>query len=300
MKNYPLISVIVPFFNSVNDVKKCLDSLFFSTYENIEVVCVDDGSTDETWAVLKKNFSLYKNFIFLRNKKNRGVAYSRSRALKHCHGEYVMFCDGDDTFSSDMISRMFKALMDNSVDLVVCDTNLVYDDCSKDDLKTSEKAFLMDEGLCGKMYVNDLVIMKTTRVLWNKLFKKELIDRFNIDFPMFNVAEDVAFFLKYLSVTGSVFFIREKLYNYTRTKDSLINRRFDLGVDAVDDCVKALENVLVFMDKNNIFKNRKIFEVCYENEIKYSIDLMKKLLDENLKEQQLKIDEMKNSQLVQN
>ncbi len=283
MEKYPLISVVVLFYNSSKYVQRCLECLFLSSYKNIQLICVDDGSSDGTDILLEK-YSKSFDIKYLKNKKNMGVAFSRNRALKHCSGEYVMFVDSDDTFSPDMITKMYQALVNNKVDLAVCDANLVYIDGSKDDFRTSESMFLMDENLNGKMDVDELVVMKMSRVLWNKIFKKSVIDRFKIKFPNLLVGEDVAFVLKYLSCINKVFFIREKLYNYSRSKNSLTNTRFKAGIEAVDDCVKSLKDVLEFMDKYFIMKNREAFEISYANEMEYAVNLMNKLLSSNIED----------------
>lgn len=274
----PIISVIVPCFNVEKFVDRCLTGLLCSSYKNIEIICVDDGSKDGTFRVLKSYSKIHKNIKVVRNWWNRGVAYSRNRGLRLAKGEYVMFCDSDDVYSSDMILDMYNALILNDVDLAVCDVNIV-DECKSDRAKFEHptNAFVMDENLNGKMPINDVVILKTTRVLWNKIFKKSIIDEFKIDFPRLFMAEDVAFCLKYLLVSKSVFFLREKLYSYFRRDDSVMGKRFE-NTNSFYDCVRAHESVFSFMKKHKIYANKDAIDISYANEVQYALNMMEKVL----------------------
>ena len=283
-KRCPLISIIVPCFNAESCLERCLDGLFSSSYSNIEVVCIDDASDDATFSVLKKYSLVHKNMKLLHNEVNKGVGYSRNRALKECSGEYIMFCDADDLYSKDMVQKMYDKKKKKKVDLVVCDAKIYNEDCKKrDEFENYRNAFLMDDTLVGKMKVNELVVFKTTRVLWNKIFKKSIIDKFKIDFPCLNMGEDVAFTLKYLACIKKVFFLDERLYTYFRKDNSIIGKRFSGSIEITDDCVKAHQLVLDFMKKNKIKRNFPLFELCYANEMEYVINLMKKVLKTEIK-----------------
>ena len=281
LKDCSLISVIVPCFNVESYIKRCLDSLFSSSYKNIEVICVDDGSTDETFSILKKYSNTHQNMKLLHNESNKGVGYSRNLALDNSSGDYVMFCDSDDFYSPDMIYKMFNTIISKKVDLAVCDMNIINDSSiNLSKFRNLNSAFLMDASLSDKMKVNNTVILKTNRVLWNKIFKKSIIDKYKIRFPEeLYMSEDACFFLEYLSCIKKVFFINEKLYTYCRRGDSVIGKRFDKNFDSINDCVKAHKFVIDFIKRNKIKTNLKVFEVSYLNEVEYAINLMNELLE---------------------
>ena len=120
-----LVSIIVPCYNVEKYIKKCLKSLLSQTYSNIEIICIDDCSVDKTLSVLNE-YKLYDSRIkVFCNKKNLGAGKTRQFGLSVATGEYIMWCDSDDWYEKNMVQDMVQSLIDNDVDLVVCNQKIV-------------------------------------------------------------------------------------------------------------------------------------------------------------------------------
>ena len=117
----PEISIIVPVYNAEKYLEKCLDSLIGQTFENIEILCVNDGSTDNSPAILHR-YAKMDPRVHVFDRPNSGPASARNAGLDHARGKYLMFCDADDEYTPSMCQEMYQAITEQNVDLVMCNT----------------------------------------------------------------------------------------------------------------------------------------------------------------------------------
>ena len=117
----PKVSIIVPIYNVENYLPICLDSLVNQDYDNIEIILVDDKSTDKSFSICKDYAKKYKKIILLQNEKNEGASSARNKGLRVASGEYIGFVDSDDYIQSNYYSELVKDLKKNSADIAVCD-----------------------------------------------------------------------------------------------------------------------------------------------------------------------------------
>ena len=122
-----LISIIVPIYNAKDTLERCLKSLISQSYKNIEIICIDDASTDASSLLLEAFATKDKRIKIIKNKENKGIAYSRNIGLKAALGEYIMWCDSDDWYEKDMCKEMYLAITENNADLVNCSQNVIKD-----------------------------------------------------------------------------------------------------------------------------------------------------------------------------
>ncbi|MEO2683100.1 glycosyltransferase family 2 protein, partial [Clostridium butyricum] len=122
-----MISVIVPAYNVEKYIEECLLSLVNQTYKDIEIIIINDGSTDKTKEIIIEYQEKYKNITGY-NQKNNGVSVARNLGLKIAKGEYVIFVDPDDYLDSTMIEKMHDKLKMTDSDLVICGHNVFYDE----------------------------------------------------------------------------------------------------------------------------------------------------------------------------
>ena len=122
--NKPILSIIVPVDNTKIYLKECLESLIHQTLTNIEILCIDNGSTDGSLSILKHYAQLYPNFKLFKQ-KNLSLGAARNLGLKHIRSDYVMFCDSDDVYDIHACEEMYHAMIDNTVDFVMCDINVI-------------------------------------------------------------------------------------------------------------------------------------------------------------------------------
>lgn len=211
MENYVILSIIVPNYNKGIKLKRCLDSIAKQINSYIEVIIVDDCSDDESMEILKK----YNDFKILRNNDNSGVSYSRNMGIEVARGEYITFIDSDDV------------VFDNYVDVILKKIELGKDLYVFNVMKNNKKeySFLHNKSIS----VDELIQVFPEKYLsafvsywvWNKVFKKSIINEFNIRFSNINFAEDEKFCFDYFSVIHDVYFIDEKLYMYYETNNGL-------------------------------------------------------------------------------
>ena len=128
MMNKPKLSVIIAVYNTEKYIVKCLDSLLNQTYKNIELVVINDCSTDNSLKILKKYFKKYSNIILIDNKQNKGLSYSRNVGLKNASGEYIGYIDSDDYVDSDYYEKLMKAIIKEKSDVAIADMKIVYED----------------------------------------------------------------------------------------------------------------------------------------------------------------------------
>jgi len=204
------VSVIVPVYNGESYIKKCLDSLVNQTLKEIEIIVINDGSTDKTKEILVKYEKKYQEKVKVINQDNKGIAVSRNNGLKIASGEYIGFCDSDDFVSLDMYEKMYQKAKQENFELVSSTFYFQYDDYKelgvldlKDDIKTKDEL---------KKYLINLY-----PVIWNKIYKKELLH--NLEFQ--NVyAEDVEFLYRLLPKVRKIGLINEPFYYYYQREKS--------------------------------------------------------------------------------
>ena len=172
-------------------------------------------------------------------------------------GKYIMFCDSDDFYEPTMCEKMFKAIEENNVDFAICNTNII----NVSNRNFDEKNSYFINNIFGKNKLSQKIKENINIVIWNKIFKKDLIDRYNISFPKCNHAEDTSFFYNYISVSNTFYGLEEKLYNHLFRHCSLVDN-FENGIITKenDDAFNSILHTFNFLMKNNLFnKNMNFF-----------------------------------------
>lgn len=137
-----LISVIVPIYNVEKYLTKCIESIINQTYENLEIILVDDGSPDNC-PIICDEYAKRDSRVKVIHKKNGGLSDARNAGLDIATGEYIMFIDSDDFVEIDMMESMMNNMIDNNVDLVVCNIKYIYDNSEK--VKYNQKDKVLDK-----------------------------------------------------------------------------------------------------------------------------------------------------------
>lgn len=205
--NEPLISLIIPVYNQEELLGKCLDSVVSQKYRNIEVIVVDDGSTDRS-GMICDDYARRDDRIKVYHQKNMGISGARNTGLSHVHGEYVAFVDSDDAVSEEYVSYMYRLLTDNESEIVICDfcKDLKGD---KPFILTGKVTNMTGEELCFDRLKNT---NRTTNVLYSKLISIRLIR--NIVFPNVPIAEDLSVIFKILYPAEKITISSAVIYRY--------------------------------------------------------------------------------------
>ncbi|GGG67250.1 glycosyltransferase [Epilithonimonas arachidiradicis] len=211
-----MISIIIPIYNASQYLQRCLDSLLKQVSDNCEILLVNDGSTDDSKEICEdyaKKFPIVK----LYSQTNQGPSAARNLGIEKSSGTFITFVDSDDYVSDDyFVSLEEMALLDN--DLAIYAYRI---QPSKRDQK------LLKEGIFNKseilkIFHSTVTNSKMLWFPWNKLYKKEIIDKYNIRFSeKIRIGEDTIFNLNYLLHCNNVFFLQKVLYNYVENEASL-------------------------------------------------------------------------------
>lgn len=217
-RNVPAVSVIIPVLNTRPYLEQCLESLMAQTLQEIEVICVDNGSTDGSYTFLKDYAEHRANFIVIRHPKGR-QGDARNAGIERATGQYIGFVDSDDFVSPDMFRAMYDAAQRNQAEAVICNIELYYE----------------DDGGGGQMLPSDLLeadepllIQQRPRLLrnltiCNKLFSRELIDRHQLRFPEGVFHEDQFFVIVALALAQRITTVSDPLYFYRRGRPGSVN-----------------------------------------------------------------------------
>ena len=235
----PKVSVIVPVYNVEKYIEKCLDTLVIQTLEDIEIILVNDGSTDSSKEKIQAYINQYSNIKYL-EKENGGLSSARNFGMKYASGEYIAFLDSDDYVEKNMYEDMYTVAKQNDSDMVECDFIWEYPNKRK-----------MDKGI---IYNNKKEAIEKARVVaWNKLIKREILEKEKIIFPEGLRYEDVEFFYKLVPYLNKISFVKKYLVHYVQREDSIANTQ-DIRTKEI---FNVLDNVLLYYRKEEIYDNYK-------------------------------------------
>ena len=248
-----LLSIIIPVYNSEKYLKKCLDSIILQTYKNFEIICVDDGSIDSSYQILKE-YQNKDSRIRLLKQEHKGVSSARKLGLTNACGKYITFVDSDDYLDKETYLNALKYL--NIADLV-CFGIRVFGEFQKSQINDDNKYYkIKNKGLTN---IFPKLPFRIDVSLCNKIFKRELIDKFNIDFTDNCLYEDAEFCFKYLLCSKKIYFLNKYFYNYRRRRCSIMTSVFDNGDSSVSH-LYILDNIFKFMVENSLLHKNELFE----------------------------------------
>lgn len=248
--NKPLISIIIPIYNTSNYLEKCLESVVNQSFKNFEVICIDDGSTDGSYDILEKFKSKYDNIKVI-YQKNQGVAVARNRGLNEVTGDYIIFIDSDDFIKPNYLEILYNESISSDADVVICSYYRYYE-TSKLSIpvfyKKSKGIYSSKEIL--KALIPDNLMHS---YLWNKLWKRSLFD--GIVFPEIKF-EDIAIMCDLFYNAKKISIINDSLYYYRIRKTSIVR---SYSISTQNDYVKSYGYIRLFLQNNKIYEEYKLY-----------------------------------------
>ena len=217
-----LVSVLIPAYNVAKYLGRCLRSVLRQTYANLEIVVVDDGSTDGTYAVAQKYAAQDPRVVLYQKPNQNNIALTRNFLLAHCHGKYCVWVDSDDRVQPKYVEKLYQALVTNHADLSICGYRLqLLPGPILPPLRRRTYVYPADT-MAPRM------VFRTGFVLWNKMYRADLLrgtDAVQFD-PTLTFGEDFWFNLAYLRRCQKVACLNEKLYRYSFRSGSEIHKKF--------------------------------------------------------------------------
>lgn len=250
-----MISIILPIYNTESYLPKCIESILNQTYRNIEIIGVDDGSTDGSEMILD-NYAREDPRIKVIHKKNGGESSARNVGLQMMSGQYVAFIDCDDWIEPDMYEKLIAYMLEKNVDMVASSWYRDRDDSSEkiqNRLPVSEKTFGREE-LLNYIYKRD--DYRGFSYMWNKLYKRKLFYDADHKLMLFDedliLGGDVLYLGKLVVNTKSAVYIDKAFYHYNQRATSGCHTE---DLDKREDWLEAYRRLILYIENMHIETN---------------------------------------------
>ncbi len=251
------VSVIIPIYNREKFLKKCIESVQTQTLKDIEIICVNDGSADNSLKIIKKYLEK-DNRIKLINKKNEGLSAARNDGLEIAQGEYVSFVDSDDWIDSDFLEKLYSAAKKYDADIAVCGIKRIRNYKWKYHLKFEKEEFTDDVNRKFK-----LCDVPEKCYVWNKIYKLSELRKNKILFEPGILYEDRCFTCEALVKLKRLVVIPDVYYNYWTNSNSIVKTKSEKHNK---DSKYTYEKMMGYLKSNNINLDHYI-----EDYIKYQL-----------------------------
>ena len=242
----PKVSVIVPIYNVEKYLKKCVDSLVSQTLEDIEIILVDDGSTDNCGKIAKEYEEKYPKKVKYYKKENGGLSDARNYGLSYAIGDYIAFLDSDDYIEEKAYKEMYEKAVEENSDYVEC--NFIWEYPNKS---------IIDKKL---EYNSKKEMFEKVRVVaWNKLIKRNIIVDNKLSFPKGLRYEDTEFTYKMIPYIKKFSYVDKPFVHYVQRSNSIANNQNERD----KEIFVILNNVVDFYKNNNLYEE-------YKEELEYT------------------------------
>lgn len=267
-----LISILVPIYKVEKHILKCLDTLFYQTYSNIEYIFVDDCSPDDSLTILKeyidKNNLDKENITIISHAENKGIAVTRNDLLDHANGEYVLFVDSDDWIEKDMIEQMVQATNFGRIDIIGCDYIKEYSD-GKQTFHYENYSQDCKENIIRLLNYN------IGPTMWKILVRRDIFKRIRFK-PDLEIGEDYVASIKLYYYAKSCSNVHKYLYHYAQYN---VNRYSNQIAKSISDHVHAVSTVEDFLKSVGLYNQRVEKELKFRKFCIKSYYLLPPLLD---------------------
>ena len=255
------VSVILPIYNMEKYLKQCLDSIRVQTLKEIEIICINDGSTDGSSIVINDFANRDSRFKVI-NQKNQGAALARNNGIVHAQGKYLSILDADDFFDPDMLLKAFVRAEETSADILLFRCNF-YDDDTEIFTPCSwsiQKKYLKSD-VFSNIDLSDYIFQFCVGWTWDKLFNREYIKSHNIEFQNTRIHNDALFVFTALLNANTIAVIQDILVSKRRAVHTSISSTSSVNLYWKDLFV-FLDALKEYLITNNVIK---LFEQSFYN-----------------------------------
>lgn len=236
----PKVSIVVPIYNVEKYLEKCLNTLINQTLSDIQIILVNDGSSDNSGKIAKEFQKKYPEKIIYLEKENGGLSDARNFGILHATGEYIAFLDSDDYVELSIYEEMYNLAKKENSDMVECDFYWEYPEKSKQDI--------------GHIYEGKKEMLEKVRVVaWNKLIKRDVLEEAQVWFPKGYRYEDVEFTYKLIPYLEKVSFLKKPYIHYMQREGSISNSQNE----RTKEIFEVLEHVIEFYKEKELYEEYK-------------------------------------------
>ena len=277
-----MISVIIPVYNVEKYLHVCLNSLLKQTYGDLEVICIDDNSSDSSFEILEYFSKKDSRIKILKNGSNKGPGFSRNRGLEIAQGKYISFLDADDWFCKNTYEILINKAEKDNLDLLMFKSIVYYEEPREFDMENYYDMEFMDkyeDKIFNHLDLDKTKLFSIPNAPWNKLYLKSFLDENNIRFPNENlIHEDNPFFYKAIISAKRISLINKYLHNRRRRPNSIMTLNNERIFDNIDIMYKIL----------GVFLENKLYEYYKKEVLKYiftsTFNGKYNIIDDRLKE----------------
>ncbi len=234
--NSPLISIIVPVYQVEKYLEKCINSIITQTYKNLEIILIDDGSTDKSPSFCD-HFQAKDSRIKVLHQENGGLSYARNVGLKIATGDFIGFVDSDDWIEPNMYEVLMSALQETGADIAVCNRQYEFNDSESIPIhmKSAKKKLYSAEEALRRLIIGDKIIHNA---VWEKLYRRTIIS--DIKFPIGKIFEDSLWTTLVIGNAKLIICIDYPLYHYFIRSESL-SHNLELTIKRGEDKIEMIE-----------------------------------------------------------
>ncbi|WGK69177.1 glycosyltransferase [Candidatus Haliotispira prima] len=260
----PKISVIVPVYNTQDYLSRCLDSILGQTLEDIEIIVVNDLTLDRSQEIIDEYQKKDHRISSIIHTENLGLGGARNSGIVAARSPYIQFVDSDDYIHPDMCAQLYQLAEETKAGLIHCGCSLVYSITISDNIISGDREYFRIKKQ-GLDFITDTLPSDADVCSVNKLFRRELLEKYQLRFPENMLYEDEYFTMAYWSICGSVYYYPEALYFYVRRAGSIMAETF-----ARNQGLKVLDSLHMgylfyeFLQKHKLFiRYQKSFWTSY-------------------------------------
>lgn len=239
------VSVIVPVYNVEKYLEKCLDSLVNQTLQDIEIIVVNDGATDNSASIIDSFADKYPQIISL-TKRNGGLSDARNYGMPYATGEYIGFVDSDDYVDFDMYEKLYEKAKEEDSDVVECDLHHVFPDGT------------IDTEVGERIQDRKQMLMMGRSVVWNKIYRREWLETTGVIFPKGLIYEDVEFFCKLVPYINKYSYVDTASIYYVQRGESINNKQ----------SLKTLHILKILTNIKNYYEEQGLYDE-YEDALEF-------------------------------
>ena len=253
--NNPTFSILVPFYNVQDYIAQCIDSLLAQTYENFEILCVDDCGNDASLKIVESYAQQDSRIKIIKHEHNKGLGTARNTALKVAKGKYIACVDSDDFVEEEMLEKSFEIFDANpDLDSVWFKIMTYFQNENKYDIHPWHKVLYNTKG--GFIDLTPEIVMNYPPNAWNKIYKKDFIEKHNIKWSDGKLYEDLEFFCEFYFQSDRTYLIDDCLYNYRVRRGSIMNKSI-IDNRRIEDIFDVTVNIYNYLKEHNIFEQTK-------------------------------------------
>lgn len=248
-----MISIIIPVYNSEKYLVNCLNSVIYQDFDDIEIICINDASTDRSCSILHNYQNIDPRIHIIDLKKNMGLSHARNTGLDNATGEYILFVDSDDELENNAITNLYNGIVKQSD--IAASIGGIHVEYETNEYLREGDTIHFEEKFSGIYNVTDQIVDNFFVCVWGILYKRSEIERIKIRFPQKLNFEDNYWHWCFFTSVSKINFINKKVYKYFRRKNSITANAFkNCSIKNSLDMLFIAEKICTFWEERATLK----------------------------------------------